>query len=222
MQRREEHRADAEPLEARDRADDVRDRVQRADFVEVDFLDGHVMDRRFGLAQAREDRDRALLHALRQARAEDHPADRLQAAARAVRLVGGLDGHLQRADAAAQGLLGAEPDQPGREQREVGHERLQRQPAVEQRPRLSCAIIACSWGAWARRAWTPAARSLLDVYAELLNGLQQHFTFIYISESKRDDYGLPGKVIPPGIDVEDYGGYTGDVAGAVAQAMRRR
>ena len=133
LQRREEHRADAEPLEARDRADDVRDRVERADFVEVDLLDRHVMDRRFGLAEPREDGDRALLHALRQARAEDHRADRLEAAVRVVRFVGRLDGHLQRADAAAQGLLGAEPDQPGREQRQVGRERLERQPAVEQR-----------------------------------------------------------------------------------------
>ena len=46
-------------------------------------------------------------------------------------------------------------------------------------------------------------------YNELIDKLQQHFTFVFISGSKQDDYGVPGKVIPPGIDVEEYGGYTG-------------
>ena len=32
---------------------------------------------------------------------------------------------------------------------------------------------------------------------------------VFISESKRDDSGLAGRVIPPGIDLEEYGGYHG-------------
>lgn len=35
---------------------------------------------------------------------------------------------------------------------------------------------------------------------------------VFISESKRDDWGFPGDVIPPGIPVEDYGGYEGSEA----------
>ena len=32
---------------------------------------------------------------------------------------------------------------------------------------------------------------------------------VFISESKRADWGLAGRVILPGIDLEDYGGYHG-------------
>ena len=32
---------------------------------------------------------------------------------------------------------------------------------------------------------------------------------VFISESKRDDWAFPGHVIPPGIDLEEYGGYHG-------------
>lgn len=58
----------------------------------------------------------------------------------------------------------------------------------------------------------------------LLNKLREKFAFVFISESKRDDYGIPGRVILPGIDVEAYGGYRGDVAQVlrVGNAMRSR
>ena len=49
------------------------------------------------------------------------------------------------------------------------------------------------------------------VYAELLTHLQRFYNFIFISESKRDDYGIEGRVIRPGVDVDEFGGYTGDL-----------
>lgn len=47
-------------------------------------------------------------------------------------------------------------------------------------------------------------------FSYLLKRLVEVFQFIFISESKRDDYGIPGRVILPGIDVEKFGGYTGE------------
>ena len=35
---------------------------------------------------------------------------------------------------------------------------------------------------------------------------------VFISESKREDWGLPGTVILPGIDIAEYGGYRGEVS----------
>lgn len=51
-----------------------------------------------------------------------------------------------------------------------------------------------------------------EAYAHLLERLQQSYTFVYISESKRADCGIPGLVIPPGMDLDEYHGYTGEVA----------
>ena len=48
------------PLEREHRADDVDDRVERADLVQMDLLDRHLMDRRFGLGQPLEHRLRAV------------------------------------------------------------------------------------------------------------------------------------------------------------------
>jgi glycosyltransferase involved in cell wall biosynthesis/predicted TPR repeat methyltransferase len=61
-------------------------------------------------------------------------------------------------------------------------------------------------------------------YKKVLERIQDQFSFVFISESKRDDYGLPGAVIPPGIDVSEYGGYTGDIAEVlrVGNSMRAR
>lgn len=50
----------------------------------------------------------------------------------------------------------------------------------------------------------------IDLFKELLERLVEHFAFIFISESKRDDYGIPGRIILPGIDVNEFGGYTGE------------
>ena len=47
-------------------------------------------------------------------------------------------------------------------------------------------------------------------YDELLERLQERFSFVFISKTKQEDYGIPGAVILPGIDVEEYGGYTGE------------
>ena len=49
-------------------------------------------------------------------------------------------------------------------------------------------------------------------FGSLLRRLQTFAEFVFISESKREDYGLQGRVILPGIDVEEYGGYTGEIA----------
>lgn len=50
----------------------------------------------------------------------------------------------------------------------------------------------------------------VEKYNRLLEVLQRKFDFIFISEAKRNDYGIPGSVIYPGIDVSEYGGYRGD------------
>jgi hypothetical protein len=38
---------------------------------------------------------------------------------------------------------------------------------------------------------------------------------VYISELKRKDWGMPGDVIPPGIDMREYGGYQGNIRGVL-------
>ncbi len=64
----------------------------------------------------------------------------------------------------------------------------------------------------------------LSKYAEMLGELQNFYDFVYISDSKRDDYGLPGRVIRPGFNVDNWGGYRGDTACAirVGNTMRQR
>ncbi len=52
----------------------------------------------------------------------------------------------------------------------------------------------------------------MPAFAHLLDMLGQLFEFVFISESKRDDYAMPGRVIRPGIDLNDFGGYAGDTA----------
>lgn len=61
-------------------------------------------------------------------------------------------------------------------------------------------------------------------YREVVETLAELFEFVFISESKRADYGLPGRVIPPGFDVEAWGGYTGEIASVirVGNTMRQR
>ena len=50
----------------------------------------------------------------------------------------------------------------------------------------------------------------LSEYQLMLEELSDAFSFVFISESKRADYGFAGDVIYPGIDVEAMGGYTGE------------
>ena len=63
-----------------------------------------------------------------------------------------------------------------------------------------------------------------EMFQRLLDTLREFAEFVFISESKRDDYGLPGRVIRPGIDVDDYGGYTGEIPAVlrVGNCMRMR
>lgn len=50
----------------------------------------------------------------------------------------------------------------------------------------------------------------IPTFDRLLEILPEHFEFVFISESKRNDYGISGRVIRPGINVEELGGYTGE------------
>lgn len=61
-------------------------------------------------------------------------------------------------------------------------------------------------------------------FQRLLDKLREFAEFVFISESKRDDYGFPGRVIRPGIDVDDFGGYTGEIPAVmrVGNCMRSR
>lgn len=66
-----------------------------------------------------------------------------------------------------------------------------------------------------RRAYLDATVSSDDsdpikAFDLVLDTLQEVFSFVFISESKRESYGIHGKVILPGIDVEEFGPYTGE------------
>jgi len=56
VQRRAHDPVRADPLEGEHDADDVDDRVEGADLVQVDLLDRHLMNRRFRLRQPLEQR----------------------------------------------------------------------------------------------------------------------------------------------------------------------
>lgn len=62
-----------------------------------------------------------------------------------------------------------------------------------------------------REAATVRTGNVAETIERLLADLREKVEFIFISESKRDDYGMPGRVIRPGIDLAEYGGYTGEV-----------
>ncbi|MBI3581273.1 MAG: glycosyltransferase [Nitrospinae bacterium] len=51
-----------------------------------------------------------------------------------------------------------------------------------------------------------------SAYLERIRPVVSRTYSVFISGSKRDDWGFPGDVIPPGIPVEDYGGYEGNSA----------
>ncbi len=71
---------------------------------------------------------------------------------------------------------------------------------------------------------TSDAEDPVETFDLLLEKLSQIFQFIFISKSKRDSYGIPGRVILPGIDLEEYGGYNGSSASVlrVGNTMRQR
>ena len=71
VQRRADDAIGAETIRARNRADDVDDRVERADLVQMNLLDRNLVNRRFGLAKAMKQLLGAGLRRRRQRRALD-------------------------------------------------------------------------------------------------------------------------------------------------------
>jgi glycosyltransferase involved in cell wall biosynthesis/Flp pilus assembly protein TadD len=62
-----------------------------------------------------------------------------------------------------------------------------------------------------------------EAYNRLLDRLQERFQFVFISESKQQDYNVPGRIIPPGIDTTLFrNGYTGEVAEVLRVGNRMR
>ena len=94
----------AEQVPADGRADDVGDRVDRADLVEVDLLDRRAMHLGLDLGQPLEDPPRGLFLAGREPAAVDHGLDVVQVPVLVFRLV--LDRDLGRAEAVFLDLLG--------------------------------------------------------------------------------------------------------------------
>ena len=80
VQRRRDDVVDAEPLHREHDADDVDDGVDGADFVQVNLVDRHVVDRGLGLAEALEQRLGAGLPRRRQRRVTDEVRDLAQRA----------------------------------------------------------------------------------------------------------------------------------------------
>ncbi len=70
------------PLEPEHRADNVDNRIERTDFVQVDLFDGHLMDRGFGLGQALKEGFRPIAAGKRESGAIDQREDLRQAAVR--------------------------------------------------------------------------------------------------------------------------------------------
>ena len=90
VQRRADHAVGIRPLHSVHDADDVDDRVERADLVQVHLVDGHLMDRGFRVAEAAEHRFRALLPRRRQARVVDEMKNLGQAPVRMRVLAGAV------------------------------------------------------------------------------------------------------------------------------------
>ena len=61
-------------------------------------------------------------------------------------------------------------------------------------------------------------------YLNKLRPLLEGVSRVFISQSKKDDWGLEGEVILPGLDIADYGGYTGEQEGVlrVGNLLRER
>ncbi|MCD6288199.1 MAG: hypothetical protein J7M12_03700, partial [Candidatus Hydrogenedentes bacterium] len=62
-----------------------------------------------------------------------------------------------------------------------------------------------------------------DVFLPLYRETE-NIRFVAISEGKKSDWGLPGRVIPPGIDVDEYSGWRGNEARVlrIGNYMRER
>jgi len=71
-------------------------------------------------------------------------------------------------------------------------------------------LLAChNRKTFLRTTVTENREETMETFDRLLQKLRDQFGFVFISATKRDDYGVPGRVILPGIDVDEYGGYTG-------------
>src|SRR5690606_37729315 len=99
---------DAEMVESNGGADDVYDGVERADFVEVNFLDIHAVDSGFGFAEAAEDADGGLFDRRIERALVDDLLDRGQRAV--VMVVADGDLEVGSGDAFALAGLGGERD----------------------------------------------------------------------------------------------------------------
>ncbi|MCX8065909.1 MAG: glycosyltransferase [Candidatus Hydrogenedentes bacterium] len=53
--------------------------------------------------------------------------------------------------------------------------------------------------------------NIVELFEKNVEVLAKAFALVFISYSKQDDYNLQGYVVPPGIDVDEYGGYTGEI-----------
>ena len=84
VQRRADDAIGVEPFDREHRADDVDDRVERADLVQMDLVDRNLMDGRFGFAEPMEELFGARLRGRRERRALDQRVDLGQAAVRVV------------------------------------------------------------------------------------------------------------------------------------------
>lgn len=64
----------------------------------------------------------------------------------------------------------------------------------------------------------------VEAYHKLLELILQVFTPVYISRTKQESYGVPGHVLPPGIDAGEFQGYRGDIPRVlrVGNTMRDR
>ena len=129
----------AEQVPADGRADDIGDRVDRADLVEVDLLDRGAMHLGLDLGQPLEDPPRGVFLAGREPAAVDHGLDMVQVPVLVFRLV--CDGDLGCAEAVFLDLLG---DEFHARQAERGDGRVERSsgtPASTKAPRVMSPLM---------------------------------------------------------------------------------
>ena len=79
IERRTDNAIGFEPFEREDRADDVDDRIERANLVQMNLLDGNLMNRRFGDSQTLKEIARAGFTLRRQRRPVNPSVDFRQA-----------------------------------------------------------------------------------------------------------------------------------------------
>ncbi len=138
-QRRDDQLADRQRIDGPGGADDVDDRVDRADFVEFDVVGIHAVDLAFRFGEPREDLQRQLANPRREIARANQVADRakraVRVAGRAVTVSGAnVDDELRRHDAAPLATLVADRVTADSDLRELSLERGDVQTAVEKCP----------------------------------------------------------------------------------------